>query len=105
MVQVVLFMPIVCFTQPLSEDEVRVTPGVAKKAANPVVVAAKQAEEEKELAIMTMTKKKKRVYDRVMHSRQKKSTEVRGCLPFFVILAPCFTSHLLIVDVCFVSGS
>ena len=35
-----------------------------------------QIEEEKNLAIMVMKKKDKRLYDRIMHSKKKKRSEV-----------------------------
>ena len=41
------------------------------------VVREREGREERRLAIMTMNKKRKRLYDKIMWSRKRKATEVK----------------------------
>ena len=51
--------------------------------SSPAEVSGEEmSKEEKNLALMAMKKKDKRLYDRIMHSKKKKRSEV-GRLPFY----------------------
>jgi hypothetical protein len=53
-----------------------VGPGQLKPSVDDSKLEERQKHEEKRLAIMAMTKKRRRLYDKIMYSRKRKRSEV-----------------------------